>query len=146
MKSSSFWQKWLVAASLAMSIFGLLMVLFIHSAIFAPLTEQIDKVFWSGSATTLPVLQFQKWVYGVWGATVAAFGLLAAWVARHAFARREPWARDALAAAVACWYLLDTAVSVASGVWANAILNTVVLALFLPPLIATWRQFTQGTD
>jgi hypothetical protein len=70
--------------------------------------------------------------------------LLAAFIAGNAFARRQRWARDALAAALALWYVLDTAISLLSQVWVNAALNTAVLALFIVPMVMTWTQFREA--
>ncbi len=90
------------------------------------------------------MLQYETWVFGVWGATVAGFGLLAAFVAGSAFARRERWVRDGLAAAVIVWYVLDTGASLMGRVWVNVAFNTVVLALLVLPLAFTWKEFGNG--
>jgi hypothetical protein len=87
------------------------------------------------------VREFQGWAYGVWGATVAGLGLLAAFVVRGPFRLRQPWARNALATSILVWYALDTAISAQYGVWFNIGFNTLVLAALLLPLALTWTQF-----
>lgn len=141
MNRSSFWTVWLLVACFTMLAFGVLMALFGGTRLFAGLNQQIDLAFWPAGTVDPGLLRFQTWVYGVWGATVAGFGLLAAFIAAHAFARKQRWARDALAAALALWYVLDTALSLLSRVWVNAALNTAVLALFIVPLAMTWTHF-----
>jgi hypothetical protein len=143
MSRTTFWTVWLLVGSFTMSVFGILMVLFIRTNLFSGLTQEIDRTFWLGAQVGASAVQYQKWAYGVWGATVAGFGLLAGLIAGNAFARREKWARNALAASVALWYLLDTGVSLASGVWVNAVFNSVVLVWFALPLAFTWREFRQ---
>lgn len=146
MNRLTFWTAWLMVVSLTMAVFGILMALLNQTRLFGGLMGEIENVFWPNGGATLGLLQFQEWVLGVWGATVAGFGLLAALVGGNAFGRRERWARDALAAALALWFLLDTALSLASRVWVNAAFNTVVLALFVLPLAFTWNQFLPGRD
>jgi hypothetical protein len=141
MNRSAFWTTWLLVACFTMMAFGVLMALFGGTRLFAGLNQQVNLAFWPAGAADPGQLRFQNWVYGVWGATVAGFGLLAALTAGKGFARRQKWARNALAVALALWYLLDTAISLLSQVWVNAALNTAVLALFVVPLAATWTQF-----
>jgi hypothetical protein len=39
------------------------------------------------------------------------------------------------------WFVLDTALSLVSGFWPNAVLNVVLAVLFAVPLAATYRVF-----
>jgi len=65
-----------------------------------------------------------------WGtAMLYAVGVL------FARGRAEGWTLIALS--IAAWYLPDTAYSLLSGFWQNAVLNTVFLTLFALPLWAT---------
>ncbi len=141
MGPSRFWQGWLLAVCLLTALFGLVILLLIRSPILMGLSNQIDQVFWGQGVPPEGVAAFERWVYGAWGATVVGLGLLAATVGVHGFNRGQTWARNALALSIGAWFVLDTAVSVASGVWANVGLNLAVLILFLPPLLATWHDF-----
>jgi hypothetical protein len=143
MDRHTFWTAWLMVVSFTMAAFGVLMVLFNQTALFAGLLGEIQRAFSLPGDASAGLVQFQAWVYGVWGATVAGFGVLAAVVGGNAFARRERWARDALAGALALWYVLDTAASLASRVWVNAAFNTIVLAGFVLPLAFTWSHFVK---
>jgi len=137
MHRSTFWTTWLLVVAFTMSAFGVLMFLFNQTVLMDGLMGEIERAFPSGAGAG----GFQQWVFGVWGATVAGFGLLAGLVGGNAFARRERWARNALAAALTLWYVLDTAVSLYSRVWINAVFNTVVLVAMLLPLLFTWKEF-----
>jgi len=140
-KPSPFWRMWLIAVSIGMVIFGLVMILFIQTAPLSSLTALIDLTFWPTGDVSTGAAQFQKWVYAAWGATIVGFGVLTTFVTLNAFARGDKWGRDALIAGIASWYLLDTLVSALSAVWPNVILNTVIGLLVAPPLIATWKSF-----
>ena len=144
MNRSSFWTARLLVASFTMMTFGVLMALFGGTRLFAGLNQQVNMAFWPAGTVDPGQLQFQIWVYGVWGATVAGFGLLAALISGSGFARRQKWARDALAAALSLWFVLDTGISLLSHVWVNAAINTAVLALFIVPLVMTWKDFREA--
>lgn len=141
MGPSRFWQSWLLAVCSLTALFGLVMLLLIQSPLLIGLSGQIDRVFWGQGPLPEGAAAFEGWVYGAWGATVVGLGLLAATVGVNGFSRGETWARNALALSIGAWFVLDTAVSAASRVWANVAMNLVILALFLPPLAATWKDF-----
>ena len=143
---STFWPGWLAVVALTMSAFGVLMVLSGPDGLLGGLTASAETAFWPDGQTPGGLAEFRRWMYGVWGATVAGFGLLAAFLAGQAYLRRERWARNALAGSVAVWYVLDTGVSLQGRVWINAVFNTVVLAAFAVGLIFTWKEFHRSGD
>ncbi len=141
MLSFSFWRRWLVAASLAVSVFGLCMALFNGTPLFAPFGRQVDPVFWGASPVDDAARQFQQWVYGAWGATVAGWGIVLAFVAHYPFARKERWSWNALFWGLLVWFALDTSISIFHRVYFNAVFNTILLALAALPMVLTRREF-----
>jgi hypothetical protein len=137
MSRFDFWHRWLWWVSLGLVAFGVGMALLNRTFVFAPINRPIDSGFWIGGMLPDGVSAFQGWIYGAWGATVAGWGLTAALLVRHAFARSAPWAWWALAAGVGLWFVIDTFFSAAYAVWPNVVLNTVLLVLFALPLAAT---------
>jgi hypothetical protein len=127
-----------------MAAFGVFMALFSRSPVFDGFNSQIDPVFWAGGAIDASASAFQGWAYGVWGATVAGFGVLAAFVVRRPYRARQRWARDALVTAIAVWFILDTGASAFYGVWFNVAFNSVVLIALAVPVGATWTEFAGG--
>jgi len=132
-----------------MAAFGVFMALFSRSPL-STFNSQIDPVFSQsvveapGAAIDASVQSFQVWVYGVWSATAAGFGLLAAFVVRGPYRARQRWARDALVAAIAPWFVLDTDASAVYGVWFNVAFNSAVLLALAVPVGVTWREFGGG--
>ncbi len=51
-----------------------------------------------------------------------------------------------LAGLVTAWFTPDTAFSLWSGFWQNAVLNVAVATLFAVPLAATYRTFHASSD
>ena len=139
-KSFLFWQRWLVGVGALVALFGLFMALLNGTPLFALFNDRIDPVFWGGQAVPQAGLAFRGWVYGVWGATVAGWGILVAFIAMFPFKQRQRWAWNALLAAVGTWYLLDTGISLYFGVTFNALFNTLLLALAGLPLFMTRKM------
>ncbi len=138
----AFWNRWLLLAGVIITVFGILMTLLSGTPVFDLFNRQIDPAFWGTTVVEAGARQFQHWIYGVWGATVAGWGICLAYVARHAFSRKEKWAWDCLAAGLSVWFLSDTALSILHGVYFNVVFNAVVLLSFGLPVIFARRAFT----
>jgi hypothetical protein len=76
-------------------------------------------------------------VHAVLGSVLFGWGLALWLVVRGPFARgaREAWATIAVSAGA--WFVPDTAFSLSSDFWQNALLNLVVAVSFVIPLAAT---------
>lgn len=135
----TFWYRWLLVISGVIVVFGTFMALFNQSPMFEFFNQQIDPVFWD-AAPPNAYAQFQGWVYGVLGSTMAGWGLMLYFIVQHPFQQREKWAWNAIAVSLGFWFLLDTAISLYFGVNFNAMFNALLVFLVLPPLIATRKS------
>jgi hypothetical protein len=145
MKASfQFWQRWLLAWSAYIIVFGLGMALLNRAPFFDLFNRQIDPAFWGSQPLPAQALAFRGWAYGVMGATMAGWGVFFAWLAHSPFRRRERWAWSCTGLGLLVWYVPDTAISLAYGVVFNAIFNSVFLVLIGLPLIFTRRDFQSG--
>jgi hypothetical protein len=137
----SFWQKWLFSAGIVMSIFGILMALLSGTPLFEVFNHQIDPVFWNTTLVDANAKGFQHWMYGVWGATIAGWGIFLSFTAHYPFRKKEQWAWNCITTGLLVWYLLDTFLSIYYQVYFNAVFNTVLLALVALPVIAVRKHF-----
>ena len=141
MKAFNFWQCWLFILGVVMVVFGLALAFFNHTALFDWLfNKQINPVFWNSPAVPDLARDFQRWAYGVLGATVAGWGVFIAFLARYPFAKRERWAWNCIAAGLLVWFVSDTAISLAFGVYFNALFNLALFIAGMLPLLFTWRE------
>ena len=143
MPNFAFWQRWLLAVGLAVSAFGVLMALLSGAPVFELLTRQIDSAFWSAGVPDEATRQFQHWLYGVWGATIAGWGIFLTYIVRYPFSQKERWAWNCLAFGLAIWFVLDTSLSLFHKVYFNAVFNTALLVLAGLPVMFTRQYFTQ---
>jgi hypothetical protein len=141
MKSFQFWQRWLFVFSLIITIFGLGVALFSRTPLFAVVDSLINPTFWKANPLPIGVYEFQGWIYGVLGATMAGWGVFLAFIARYPFQARERWAWNALLFGLSLWYVTDTSISLYFGVIFNAVLNTIIFTLAMLPLSFTHKNF-----
>ena len=138
-----FWHRYLLILSIIIVTFGIFMALFNQSPIFDLFNNQIDPVFFSDSPIPGSYAQFQGWVYGVLGSTMAGWGVMIFFIVQNPFRQREKWAWNAIAVSLGFWYLLDTGISLYFGVTFNAVFNTVLVLLLAPPLGSTRKVFAE---
>ena len=142
MKRFDFWQRWLLALGAIMAVFGLLLAFFNQTALFDWLfNNQINPVFWESAALPDVAPDFQRWIYGVLGATLAGWGIFLAFLAYYPFARKERWAWNCIAVGLLVWFASDTAMSLAFAVYFNAFFNLALFIAGMLPLLFTWREF-----
>jgi hypothetical protein len=138
---SKFWINWLLAVSAGVMAFGLMLVL-------APaLTRQGFSLLVYASPDRIDSfgaeqIRYISLVHAVIGGVMVGWGAALFHVTRTLLAGgvRAGW--NLIALSVAAWFVPDTAYSMLSGFWQNALLNTAFLALFAVPLwqLAAYRD------
>lgn len=130
------WRTWLLAASLGVSAFGLVLVV-------APsFARQGFSLMVYGSTAAIdgfgaePV-RYVSLVHAVLGGVMVGWGL-ALFHAVRSFAVERPRATwQLVAGSLLAWFVPDTAYSLAAGFWQNAVLNAGFAVLFAVPLWAS---------
>lgn len=140
------WYRWLLVAVWILMIFGLSMVLvpdwirrFFSLMVYGSSTA-IESRF-STAANSYVTL-----VHGVIGAVMFGWGLTMLLALRGLFRRGEALGWQLIAWPLVAWFVPDTAFSLYTGFWQNAVLNTGFALLFAIPLIATRRVFLDGHE
>lgn len=141
MNRFSFWRTWLLVFSIIVVIFGVALVLWGGTPLFAWMNAQIDPVFWTAQTLSPETAAFRQWVYAVLGATMTGWGTSLIFIVRYPFARRERWAWNCVAMGLSLWFVLDTYASLYFKVYFNAVFNAAFVMAALPPLIFTRRHF-----
>ena len=134
------WVRWLLLGTVLAALFGLFMVLVPYP------TEAGFNWMVFGTPERPPWMSadaatYSRFAYGVLGAVMMGWMILAALLVNGPFRRREAWAWSALAISLGSWFVVDTAHSLLSGFWPNAALNAGFALVLAPPLIATRRHF-----
>lgn len=88
------------------------------------------------------MLYLKNWLFGIIGATIAGFHLPVVLITHYAFAKKEKWARNAIASALALWFVADSTLSIYYGAYHNLYwINIPCISLLSLPLIMTWDDF-----
>lgn len=137
------WTAWLRVAVIAVMIFGLALLVAPNAArsgfsllLYADPSHLSS--FGEGAVAYISL------VHAVLGSVMFGWALALLLVV-HDFARGVPGSWRIVAASVAAWFIPDTAFSLWSGFWTNAVLNGVLMLLFAVPLGATYRVFRRGS-
>jgi len=143
MNSFSFWQRWLLIVSKIISLFGIYMALFNRTFLFNfLLNDKVNTAFFKPPGISSELITFQKWIYGVLGATVFGWGIFLSFIAHYPFKRKEKWAWNCFLTGIMCWFVVDTSISVYFNVIINAIFNTVLFIGIIIPLFFSRKYFT----
>jgi hypothetical protein len=141
MQKFFFWQRWLFVVGLGIAAFGILMAFLSGTPIFDLFNRQIDPAFWGTGSSLDSIRPFQQWVYGIWGATIAGWGVFVTFVAHYPFRNKEKWAWNCLVLGLLVWFVLDTVLSIFHKVYFNVAFNTTLLILAGLPAIFTRKEF-----
>ena len=135
-----FWWRWLVVATGAVLFFGLGMV------VLPGPTQQLFNFIYLSSPHGNAIfgeaaVDYIKFVSAVLGATIFGWSIALLYVLFGSFRRGQIEGWRTITFSVGAWFIPDTAFSLWSGFWQNAVLNTILLCLFAVPLAATFGKF-----
>ncbi len=136
---SAFWWRWLIVAALMVLAFGLAFVV-----LAGPMQRLFEELYFAPrapSALDADAAAYVAFMGAVLGAVMVGWAVLLLFVLYGPFRRMETAAWDMIAVSLLAWFVPDTAFSLWSGFWQNAVLNTVMLAAFVVPMAATYRRF-----
>ncbi len=139
--SFSFWQRWLLVVGLTIALFGIVMAFVSGTLLFDPFNRQIDPAFWGTNVVGDIARQFQQWIYGVWGATIAGWGIFVTYIARYPFNKKERWAWNCIVFGLVVWFVLDTSLSFFHKVYFNVAFNMGLFVLAILPVVFTRKDF-----
>lgn len=136
----TFWFRWLQGVTVGTIVFGLVLV------ILPELTRQGFSLLMYGESDALAgfgpgVLPYLTLAHAVMGSVMVGWGL-ALWLTLCGpFQRGERHGWNLFVISLVGWYVPDTLVSLWTGLWPNAVLNTVFGLAFAVPLMATRSSF-----
>jgi len=130
---SRFWLNWMTTWCRAVALFGAVLTLAAFEATDGPVVYLLDIM---NGASPLEVTRPLRFAVALMGAVTLGWGLtlLAAVRAADELVERGAAVWRAIAAGVLFWYVVDSALSVATGFALNAVSNTAFLVAFLIPL------------
>lgn len=128
-------EKWLKFIAIIHIIGGLLLPFIVFTPIDTPYFEHLQKAFPQGDLASM------KFLIGVFGPTVASWGLLFYYAVCKAFQSKTPRDWWLLFAAVMVWLVFDTTFSLFFGITAHLYINGLVAIIILLPLLKLKAHF-----
>ncbi len=144
-KKLLFWRKWLIISTCGVLAFGLSMV------ILPGPTQAMFNYMYLSTPPGMPVFSenaaaYIAFISAVLGAVMFAWSITFLYVLNGPFRRGEKEGWRTLAVSLVAWFIPDTAFSLWSGFWQNAVLNVILATLFAIPLVATYSMFRGAPD
>lgn len=137
-----FWQRWLFYSSLLFAFSGIGFAFFGNNFLFQSYNEMLAKVFWQNSHFSPHADVFRTFIYGPLGGTIACCYILLAYIAQYSFKEKQKWARNAIIVAFSVWVVIDSAVCIYFGIYAQIyIINIFSATVKALPIIFTWKDF-----
>ncbi len=137
------WYRWLQVAIVGLILFGLAMI------VMPDLFRQFFSLLVYASPTAISsqfgvaANDYILLAHGVLGAVLFGWGVMMLLALQGSFLRQDPEGWSLIAIPLLAWYIPDTAFSLYTGFWQNAVLNTGFAVMFAIPLAATHHYFPQ---
>jgi len=131
---------WLLVVTIVVAVFAL-------SLLLAPaMLVQFFSLIMYASAGVIgdfgdAAVAYIRLIHGVLGAVMLGWATLMLWVICGPFRRLESGAWSMLSVSLLIWFVPDTAFSLWTGFWQNALFNLLFAASYAVPLACTYRQF-----
>ena len=129
---------WMKLAAEIVIAFGILLVAEVLIGTAGLANWVVDLAFWpldGGQNLTAPETRIMM---AIGGGVMIGWGVTLLYVVGPIAAAAPDLARRTIMVAMLCWYVPDSAGSLASGAWVNVIGNTIFLAMFLGPIM--WQR------
>ena len=139
------WHRMMMLMADLVILYGLAMLFFGTSGLFAPINDPINATFFGTAQPPAEMLAYQTFIYGLVGAMTVGWGLLLFFVAWKPFGNREAWAWWAIVISVDVWFVIDTWVALSFGAPVLVIANLPLIALIAVPLIGSIRHVFGGS-
>ncbi|GAA4362686.1 hypothetical protein [Kangiella marina] len=130
-------EKWLKFIAIIHIIGGVLLPLVVFTPIATPYFEYLLGTFPQGDLTSM------RFLIGVFGPTVASWGLLFYYTVGKAFQSRTTKDWWFLVTAILIWSVLDTMFSLHFGVTSHFYINALIVLLLLIPILIQKSQFSK---
>lgn len=140
--SFNFWYRWIITASFLIFVLGLGIIVTNYTSLFDNLfTTQVNQIFWNTQTVPAETKAFEQFAYGLMGAMMIGWGIMMTYVASHPFRKQEQWAWHCFTWSVVFWFITDVTVSLYHQVHINAIIDVILVLLFIIPLFFSKKYF-----
>ena len=133
--------KYLKNASLLLVVFSCFWAIYGSFDPFGIYDHAFANAFWNNDQLSEDVIRTKRFLLGPLGATSAAYFLLQFFIVKHALAKKEIWAYEALCYGFILWFLIDSLVCLYHGALFNVLLANLPCLILMLPLFFMKKHF-----
>jgi hypothetical protein len=145
MTTEKFWLTWLKISAIITTLLGVLMALFNHTNMFEIMNMFIQSTFYADTSITSSAVSLQQWMIGVFGATMAGWGIMMLYLIKHSLQNKELWAWNAMLISLIVWFSIDMVVSIHFKAFFNVLVNAIFFLQFLAPLMVLRKSMIKSS-
>lgn len=127
-------ERELKLASVATVAFALLFAFASHDATDGPVRWLSDIVFWRLDDGVAQLTNTNHLADAILGGVMCGWAIMTWLLADRLLAKAPKETASIIRISMAVWFVVDSAGSIASGAWLNAVANVAFLAMFIVPL------------
>ena len=133
----NFWVAYLKGISIFFALMGLMWVVVGSFDPFGLYDTAFAKAFWGEENLPKDAQTAFQFILGPFGATTSGYFIMQYFIAKHAYAKRELWAYNAILTAFFVWFLTDTTFSLSKGAYFNILFANIPSLVAMLPIIFT---------
>ncbi|MDD5056791.1 MAG: hypothetical protein PHQ60_02885 [Sideroxydans sp.] len=128
-------ERWLLLVAFGHIGVGLLMPVIAYSAAFDIYSDLLKPAFWVAQEVTPETKEFQRWMFALFGPTIASVGVFMAYLVKAGAKLREPGSWNALLIVSALWAPGDIGISLLHNFWLHVYIDLAALLVIVPPTL-----------
>ncbi len=128
-------ERWLLLAALGHVVVGISLPMFAYSTAFDFYSDLLKDTFWFSQEVTPETKEFQRWMFALFGPTIASVGVLMTYLVKAGIKHREPGPWNALLIVTAIWAPGDIGISLMHNFWLHVQIDIVAMLVIVPPTL-----------
>lgn len=142
-KNFNFWTNYLKGISLFFAFIGLVWVIVGSFDPFGIYDSYFAQTFWKTAILPQDAKIATQFLLVPLGATNAGYFILQYFIGKHAFAKRELWAYQAIVRAFLVWFILDSAMCLYYAGYFNILIANIPTLMVMTPIFFTRKYFVK---
>ena len=130
-------RRWLEFVALMHVILGILIFFMVPSNLITAYIDSLLTSFNVIECTNETCRELVYFLVRLFGPTIASWGILMWYLVRRALLKKDTTASNMLIAAVLIWFVLDTTLSMVSGILIHGVVNMVAFLSIVVPLMVS---------
>jgi len=125
--------RWMLLVALGHIAVGIAIPVFAYSTAFDLYGGLLKEAFWLVHEVPPETKEFQRWMFALFGPTIASVGVMMFYLVKSGIRHREPEPWNALLIVSAVWASGDIGISLMHNFWLHVLIDALALLVIVPP-------------